>query len=82
MSTESKKCIIDRLERATPEEVLEAEVYFCKHSMDNPGSFIMGLRRGFKLAQPDAWMHVAPVALYDKIIRILYDGDQDTFQWE
>lgn len=50
------------LRNATPEELLEAVIWFTSQGVNDLWQLkrtLSSLRRGFALAQPDGWQHVA-----------------------
>lgn len=54
------------LRNATPEELLEAVIWFTSQGINDPWQLertLSSLRRGFALAQPGGWEHVAPMWL-------------------
>jgi len=55
------------LRNATPEELLEAVIWFIRQSDSAPcdleQALVASLRQGFQLAQPDGWQRVAPMWL-------------------
>lgn len=56
----------DALRNATPEELLEALIWYYRETFESPAAserMILFLRLGFTLAQPGGWEHVAPMWL-------------------
>lgn len=55
------------LKEATPEELLDAAIWFWEHTADDHSDFVAGMREGFAIAQKDGWEHVAPAWLREVV---------------
>ena len=65
------------LRNATPEELLEAEIWFLRQAARSTIEIkeaMAFLRTGFALAQPDGWVHVAPCWLRESRKLAALDG--------
>lgn len=57
------KDILEDLKTASPEELLEAYIWFYAINTDLPEWWERAVKAGFALAQPDGWKSVAPAWL-------------------
>lgn len=65
------------LRNATPEQLLEATVWFYRETVESPAAgdrMILFLRLGFQLARPGGWERVAPMWLRESRKIAALDG--------